>query len=109
MDASQITVENVASVVGVGIVAAWIAARKYLSQLQAIPPAKPTDVIVAGGAFMDMAPVKDILYELKRLADAAERIAEAAEASAEEDEIVRRAKAMAAEMVATEAQRRRPR
>jgi len=106
MDASQISVENVASVVGVGIVAAWIAARKYLAQLQAPPPAKPTDVIVAGGAFMDMMPVKDVVAELKRLADAAERLADAMEESAEEDEIERRAKARAAEILAEH--KRRP-
>lgn len=100
MDASQITVENVAAVVGVGIVSAWLAARKYLAQLKA--PAQPvaSDVIVAGAAFADMNPIRDIgtaltslVVQQKRTADALDQIhtimhaRQLAEAAADEDEL----------------------
>ncbi len=108
MDASQISVENVAAVIGVGLAAAWLAAKKYLAERKAPPVDEAKDLALLAGSITDMRPVRDMAVDLKRLADAAVRIADAAEHSAEEDEIERRAKARAAEMVATEASRRRP-
>lgn len=113
MDASHITVENVASVIGVGLVAAVVAARKYLAQLKAPAAASASDVIVTGAAFTDVKPFKDmveighlLLIENKRIANAAERIAKVMEENAEEEEIERRANAKAADITARS--RRRP-
>ena len=49
-----------------------------------------------------MRPVRDMAADLKRLADTAVRIAEGVEARAEDDEVERRARARAAEIVASE-------
>lgn len=107
MDPNHVSVENIAAVVGVGVAAAWVAARKYLAQLKA--PAQPaaTDVIVAGAAIADMGPLRELvelqkaqLAEQRRIADALVRLADAAEQNAEEEEIERRAKMRAAEIVA---------
>ena len=93
MDTSQITVENVAAVIGVGIDSAWLAARKYLAQLKAPAPPAATDVIVAGAAFADMNPIRDLVVQQKRVADALDGIhtimqaRQQAEAAAEEDEL----------------------
>lgn len=93
MDTSQITIENVAAVIGVGIVSAWLAARKYLAQLKAPAPPAATDVIVAGAALADMGPMRELVSQQKRIADALDRIhtimhaRQQAEAAAEEDEL----------------------
>lgn len=93
MDASQITVENVAAVVGVGIVSAWLAARKYLAQLKAPPQPVSSDVIVAGAAFADMNPIRDLVAQQKRIADSLDGIhaimhaRQLADAAADEDEL----------------------
>ena len=93
MDTSQITVENVAAVIGVGIVSAWLAARKYLAQLKAPPAPVSSDVIVAGAAFADMGPIRDLAAQQKRIADALDGIhaimhaRQLADAAADEDEL----------------------
>lgn len=93
MDASQITVENVAAVIGVGIVSAWLAARKYLAQLKAPTPTAAADVIVAGAALADMGPMRDLVAQQKRIADALDGIQaimqarQQAEEAAHEDEL----------------------
>ena len=107
MDTSQITVENIAAVIGVGIVSAWLAARKYLAQLKAPTSQTTTDIVVAGAALADMRPIAELvelhkaqLIEQRRIADALIQLAIAAEQNAEEEEIERRAKMRAAEIVA---------
>jgi hypothetical protein len=100
MDTSQITVENVAAVIGVGIVSAWLAARKYLAQLKAPPPSVSSDVIVAGAALADMGPIRDLVETQKGLVAQQKRIADSldliyailharqlADAAADEDEL----------------------
>lgn len=93
MDPNHVSVENIAAVVGVGVAAAWVAARKYLAQLKAPAPPAATDVIVAGAALADMGPMRELVSQQKRIADALDGIhtimhaRQLAEAAAEEDEL----------------------
>lgn len=101
MDVSQISVENIATVVGVGIAAAWYAGRKYLAERKA-PAQEASDLALLAGSITDMRPVREIAIDLKRLADGVERIAHGIEARAEDDEVERRARLRAAEIIASE-------
>jgi hypothetical protein len=92
MDASQISVENIAAIVGVGLVSAWLAAKKYLAERKA-PAQESADLALLAGSITDMRPVREMKEDMKRLADAAEgilailRARQAAEAAADEDEL----------------------
>lgn len=93
MDASSLTIENIGAMAGVGLVAAWLAAAKYLKERKAGPSASTSDVILAGGTIADMRPVREIELDMKRIAAALEGILrimrdrQEAEAAAEEDEL----------------------
>jgi hypothetical protein len=102
MDASSLTVENIAAMAGVAIVSAFIAARKYLSETRKTPAQESADLALLAGSIADMKPVREMAVDLKRLANAAERIADGVEARAEDDEVERRARARAAEIITSE-------
>ncbi|TCR68196.1 hypothetical protein EV560_10223 [Bosea sp. BK604] len=110
MDLSSLTVENVAATIGVGIVAAWLAAAKYLKERKAPPQPSAADVVVAGGTIADMGPFRAIAAAQEKTAAVNERIAVALEAirdlllecaqdEEKEEEIVRRAEIMAQQML----------
>ncbi len=116
MDFSQISLENVASVVGVGIATAWIAFHKYKASVAGPTTAKESeDLALLAGSITDMRPVRNIEAHIKRQADAQERTATAMEKiagfmgeNAAQDAIERRAVVLAEEMRAAE-RRRNPR
>jgi hypothetical protein len=117
MDASSLTVENIGAMVGVGLVAAWLAAAKYLKERKAPPPATSNDVFLPGVGIADMRPAREGAASLEKIAATNERIATALERQADaaeairdlrieraqdeekEEEIVRRAEIMAQQMI----------
>jgi hypothetical protein len=117
MDASSLTVENIGAMAGVFIVAAWLAAAKYLKERKAPPPATSHDVFLPGVGIADMRPAREGAAALEKIAGTNERIAAALERQAnaseairdlrleraadeeKEEEIVRRAEIMAQQML----------
>lgn len=97
--------ENVIGTLVAGLGIGWIMVRQYLKERKA--PTSPTgDRVIPGITIADMNPIRDLAAEQSRTTAANERIASAMEKvlallqdRAEDEELVRRAKLFAQEMV----------
>lgn len=77
MDVSSLTPENVGAMVGVGLVAAYLAATKYLKERKASPTPTSSDVFLPGVGIADMRPAREGAASLDKIASAQVMLAEA--------------------------------